>query len=153
MTATSSDGSSYALVDLDRDACLAYLRSAPVGRVVDTQESVPAVRPVNFVLLPDGVYLRTASTGRVLQAADASALVTFEADHVEDDGESGWSVIVLGRASHVTDPLALERVSGLLRRPLAGGGREQVVRISLELVTGRRVGGPAVHGAAQDGDG
>ncbi len=46
---------------LGRAECVALLRSAPVGRVVYTDQALPAIQPVTFVLDGDeAVVVRTA---------------------------------------------------------------------------------------------
>lgn len=129
-------------VELTREECLALLRSVPIGRLVHSEQALPAIRPLTFQLLADGVYVRTSRDGSILRPADSSAVVAFEADDYDLEGRYGWSVVVLGRASRVTDPLALARLAELPLVPWADGPRQEVVRISLELVSGRRVGGP-----------
>ncbi len=134
----------HGLLELERSVCLALLSSVPVGRLVHTAHALPAIWPVNFVLLPDAVYLRTSRGTGVWQAAEAAAVVAFEADDVDAQGRYGWSVVVIGRAGLVTEPGALQRLRAVLPAPWAAGVREEVARIPLELVNGRRVGGP-VH--------
>lgn len=142
MSISPQDTVSHGLVELSRAECLALLGSRPLGRLVHTQQGLPAIRPVNFVLQPEGIYLRTSDDGSVLRSADASDVVAFEVDDFDAAGRYGWSVVVLGRAQRVTDPLALGRLAELPLVPWAAGRRDQVVRIALELVNGRRVGGP-----------
>ena len=60
---------------LNLAACLALLGSVPLGRLVHTAHELATVVPVNFVLLPDGVYLRTAE-GSAALAARLGALCT-----------------------------------------------------------------------------
>jgi nitroimidazol reductase NimA-like FMN-containing flavoprotein (pyridoxamine 5'-phosphate oxidase superfamily) len=130
----------HGLLELERAECLALLGSVPVGRLVHTSHALPAIWPLNFVLLPDAVYLRTSRGSGAWRAADGAAVVAFEADDVDARGRYGWSVVVIGRAGLVTDPATLARLGDVLAPPWAAGAREEVVRISLELVDGRRAG-------------
>lgn len=134
------------MMELDRAECLSLLGSVPVGRLVLTEQALPAVRPVGFRLLTDGVYLRTASDGLVHTAAAQGHVLAFEADSFDGDARYGWSVVVVGRAALVTDPLVLLRVEDLLEPSWAGSDRDTIVRVPLQLVTGRRVGGPVPVG-------
>lgn len=131
----------HGLMELERGECLALLGSVKVGRLVHTAHALPAIWPVNFTLLPDAVYVRTSQDSGVWRAAAAAAVVGFEADDVDIEGRYGWSVVVIGRAGLVTDPGALLRLRALLPAPWATGARQEVARLPLELVNGRRVGG------------
>lgn len=130
----------YGLLELERSQCLALLGSVPVGRLVHTARALPAVWPVNFLLLPDAIYLRTGHGSGAWRAAEAGAVIAFEADDIDAEARYGWSVVVIGRASLVHDDEARRRLLQVVPRPWASGEREEVVRISLELVDGRRVG-------------
>ncbi len=134
----------HGLVELDHEVCLVLLASVPLGRFVHTRHALPVVRPVNFLLLPDAVYLRTERGGSVHHAAQQGAVVAFEADDYDSAGRYGWSVVVLGRAEHVTERGRLAQLARLPLSPWATGERQEVVRVPLELVTGRRAGGPAL---------
>jgi nitroimidazol reductase NimA-like FMN-containing flavoprotein (pyridoxamine 5'-phosphate oxidase superfamily) len=80
-----------------RERCLALLTSVPIGRVVYTDQALPAVTPVTFVLDGDEVTIRTAS-GSALAAAVRGAVVAFQADRIDPATLSGWSVTIVGRA-------------------------------------------------------
>ncbi|MER5374855.1 pyridoxamine 5'-phosphate oxidase family protein [Streptomyces sp. NPDC002553] len=126
---------------LDRQECLRMLAQAPVGRVVYTRQALPAVLPVNFSLDSDAsVVLRTSSASDLLHAIDG-VVVAFEADEFHAATRSGWSVVVTGRATVVTDPAEHERLSQTgpgSWMPLQDG---VFVRIESELVTGRELNG------------
>ncbi|MEV8070987.1 pyridoxamine 5'-phosphate oxidase family protein [Streptomyces sp. NPDC004684] len=122
---------------LDRPECLRLLAEVPVGRVVYTRQALPAVLPVNFTLGPDSsVLLRTSAGSDLVRAVDG-VVVAFEADEFDPASRSGWSVVVTGQATVVTDPAEHER---LLRTgpdswmPI----RDDVfIRIESTMVTGR----------------
>ncbi|MGW4344035.1 pyridoxamine 5'-phosphate oxidase family protein [Streptomyces sp. NPDC004690] len=122
---------------LDRPECLRLLAEVPVGRVVYTRQALPAVLPVNFLLGPDAsVLLRTSAGSDLVRAVDG-VVVAFEADEFDPASRSGWSVVVTGQATVVTDPAEHER---LLRTgpdswmPI----RDDVfIRIESTMVTGR----------------
>lgn len=126
------------LVPLDRQECLRLLAGAKVGRVVHTDRALPACTPVNFRLVGDAVVFRTAAGSR-LAAATSNAVVAFEADEIDADTETGWSVLVTGVATAVRDVSALVRLDQLGLAPWAGDDRRHWVRISLAEVTGRRI--------------
>jgi nitroimidazol reductase NimA-like FMN-containing flavoprotein (pyridoxamine 5'-phosphate oxidase superfamily) len=127
---------------LDRPECLRLLAKVPVGRVVYTRRALPAVLPVNFALDTDAsVLLRTSPDSDLVRAIDG-VVVAFEADEFDTENRSGWSVVVTGRATEVTDPAEHERLSQagpISWMPL----REAVfVRIESEMVTGRELRAP-----------
>lgn len=125
--------------ELTRAECLALLPTAPFGRLAFTDGAVPAILPVNFVLAPDGVVLRT-SAGSSVTRADG-ALVAFQADVIDTARRAGWSVTVVGRATRVRQPIAAHRLSELPLVPWVSGERDTFVAVSLDTVSGRRIGG------------
>lgn len=90
--------------ELDREECLRLLERAPIGRVVHTRHALPAVLPVNFCLDVDSAVLMRTSADSELAAAVDGVVIAFEADEVDATAHSGWSVVVTGRATVVTDP-------------------------------------------------
>lgn len=133
--------------ELERQECLRLLTKAPVGRIVHTRQALPAVLPVNFCVDADGtVLLRTSAASELARAVDG-AVVAFEADEIDAGAHSGWSVVVTGSATVVTDP---EEHAHLMRTgpcSWAPSPQEVFVRIESELVTGRElVGGRSLYG-------
>jgi nitroimidazol reductase NimA-like FMN-containing flavoprotein (pyridoxamine 5'-phosphate oxidase superfamily) len=123
---------------LERDECLALLRTATLGRVAVTAAALPRVFPITFRVSDDQILFR-ASPGTKLDAASNNNVVAFEADEFDPVSHTGWSVMVTGVASEVTDPD--ERgVADALQLPRwapTEGGR--IVAVSIELVSGRRI--------------
>ncbi|WP_159766040.1 pyridoxamine 5'-phosphate oxidase family protein [Streptomyces sp. HM190] len=126
---------------LDGEECRRLLARVPVGRVVYTRQALPAVLPVNFALDTDGSVLLRTSRGSDLVRAVDGVVVAFEADEFDAVTRSGWSVVVTGRATTVTDPADQARLSQAgpaswmpLRDPV-------FVRITAEMVTGRELTG------------
>ncbi|GAA3545460.1 MULTISPECIES: pyridoxamine 5'-phosphate oxidase family protein [Streptomyces] len=126
---------------LGRQECLRLLAEVPVGRVVYTRHALPAVLPINFSLDTDAsVLLRTSPDSDLVRAIDG-VVVAFEADEFDAATRSGWSVVVTGRATVVTDPAEHERL--LQTGPTSWMPlRDAVfVRIESEMATGRELGG------------
>ncbi|MEK0097209.1 pyridoxamine 5'-phosphate oxidase family protein [Streptomyces sp. A475] len=126
--------------ELDRQECLRLLATARVGRIVHTYHALPAVLPVPFCLDADfTVVVRTSAESRLAGAIDR-AVVAFQADEVDPAERSGWSVVVTGRATAVTDPAE----HGRLRRTGPGSwsaSRHDIFfRIEPELITGSELG-------------
>ncbi|MFF8596308.1 pyridoxamine 5'-phosphate oxidase family protein [Streptomyces sp. NPDC015220] len=139
----SDDGSR----ELERQECLRLLATVPVGRIVHTRHALPAVLPVDFCLDDDGaVLLRASSASELVRAVDG-AVVAVGADEVDAVAQSGWSVVVTGSVSVVTDPGRLRTPARQGPRSWAPAPREVLVRIEPELVTGRElVGGRSLYG-------
>ncbi|MFI9583875.1 pyridoxamine 5'-phosphate oxidase family protein [Streptomyces sp. NPDC052236] len=133
---------------LDRQECLRRLATVPLGRIVFTRQAMPAILPVNFSLDTDSsVVLRTSATSDLVRAVDG-VVVAFEADEFDTARQSGWSVVVTGRATVVTDQAQYERLSRTGPRSWvvdAAGG--VFLRIESEMLTGRElVGAPTMPG-------
>jgi nitroimidazol reductase NimA-like FMN-containing flavoprotein (pyridoxamine 5'-phosphate oxidase superfamily) len=85
------------------------------------------------------VLLRTSADSDLARSVDGG-VVAFEADEFDADAESGWSVVVTGRAAVVTDPAEHERLLQTGPRSWVTAQDAVFVRISCEMVTGRRIG-------------
>lgn len=129
----------HGLEKLDRDQCLTLLGTRSIGRVAVTIAALPAIFPVNFTLMDDDIVFRS-SPGSKLTAAAQRAVVAFEVDDVDNMYHSGWSVLVVGPASEITDRAELERAERLPLTPWAPGSKGHYIRIRSELVSGRRIG-------------
>src|SRR5215208_626716 len=131
---------------LDRKQCMELLQTVRVGRLVFTEDALPAVQPVNFRMWRHNVVIRVAG-GAKLAAAARNFVVAFEADELDPDLRTGWSVTVVGHAQRITDVDELVEVSGIFLRPWVEGQRDHFVRIRTEKVTGRRLRQPAAREA------
>jgi nitroimidazol reductase NimA-like FMN-containing flavoprotein (pyridoxamine 5'-phosphate oxidase superfamily) len=122
---------------LDRAECLALLRTAPLGRIVFTDQAMPAVLPVNFSVWDGSLLIRTGA-GSKLAAATRNAVVAFEADDIDAETGKGWSVVVIGRSGVVEHPKELADAEEVAPRPWVGG-RNHLVRIAIGSISGRRI--------------
>ncbi|MCB1006707.1 MAG: pyridoxamine 5'-phosphate oxidase family protein [Acidimicrobiales bacterium] len=123
---------------IERDECLALLRSVPIGRIGMSMHALPVVLPVNFVVDGDEIVVRTAP-GTKLGEAMAGSVVAFEADAFDDVSHSGWSVLVQGVSRVVTTPSELAHVASLPLRPWANAATDWYLAIGTDVVSGRRV--------------
>jgi Pyridoxamine 5'-phosphate oxidase len=128
---------------LNRRQCLDLLQSVRVGRLVFTEDALPAVQPVNFRLWRDDVVIRVAG-GAKLAAAAQNLVVAFEADELDPDLRTGWSVTVVGHAEQITDVDELVEISGTFLQPWVDGQRDYFLRIRVEKMTGRRFREPGL---------
>lgn len=126
------------LEELSRSECLRLLSKVRVGRVAFTVGALPSVLPVNFTLAGEDVVFRT-DPGSKLDAAIRNAVVAFEADEVDDAAGRGWSVVVVGVASHVVADDELTELRALPLRPSGPGALSHYVRIAPQMVSGRRL--------------
>lgn len=122
---------------LGREECLGLLARAPVGRVIYTEQALPAVQPVTFALADGAVVVRTAAGSR-LAAATRDTVVGFEADEFHPATAAGWSVTVVGRATVVTDPDERADLEDLPLYRWNNGRPDHYIRIEAERTSGRR---------------
>ena len=128
---------------LNHRQCLDLLETVRVGRLVFTEDALPAVQPVNFRVWRDDVVIRVAGGAKLAAAAD-NLVVAFEADELDPDLRQGWSVTVVGHAQQITDIDELVEVSGTFVQPWVEGRRDHFVRIRIEKMTGRRFHEPGL---------
>ncbi len=87
---------------LSLEECLALIDASPVGRLAFVTDGSPLVLPINHVRLGTRIGFRSAD-GAKLDAATAGGEVAFEVDGWDADASTGWSVVVVGRATLATD--------------------------------------------------
>ena len=124
--------------ELTRSECFGLLANGQLGRVAVTDDHGPLVFPVNYVLDRHTVVFRT-EPGTKLHAASRGSRVCFEADGLDAAARTGWSVIVRGEITEVTDRAELARLRELPLQPWAPGARDHYVRILPAVLTGRRI--------------
>jgi hypothetical protein len=124
---------------LPREESLRLLASTSLGRVVFTHFALPAIRPVNHIVEGDKIIIRTHLGTAIASAVDGTGtVVAYEADMIGPDDHLGWSVVVVGRASRVTDPGEIARYSRVLR-PWVSGDLDDVIVITADMVDGFRL--------------
>jgi nitroimidazol reductase NimA-like FMN-containing flavoprotein (pyridoxamine 5'-phosphate oxidase superfamily) len=126
-----------ALLALSRRECIALLAGKQVGRAVFTERAMPAVVPVTFAIRDDAIVMCTAADTRLASAASRGVLA-FQVDEIDQDTRTGWSVVVVGVAELVEDPVQQGDIRCLLE-PWAPGRNDVFIRLPLKVVTGRRI--------------
>jgi len=126
------------LVELTRSECLSLLADGVVGRVVFTDNALPTVQPVNYLLDGEEIVFRTAN-GSKLAAAPRNAVVAFQLDEFDTNARSGWSVLGVGEAYEVVDPARLTELADLQTDPWVRGHDVHTLSIPLTIITGRRL--------------
>ncbi len=124
---------------LDRAECLRLLEHEPVGRIGLTSAALPVVLPVNFALDGKRVVFAT-EPGTKLDAARAGDVACLEVDGYDAVNHTGWSVLVTGKLREIDEPTAVAAVAALPFRPWAIRDPHHFVELSIELVSGRRIG-------------
>jgi hypothetical protein len=114
------------------EECWALVGASGVGRVGLTFGGVPRIIPVNYSVAGDVIYFRTAP-GTLLNDVTLQK-VAFEADAIDPETRSGWSVCVVGSGFESGG-------GGPDVDSWAPGSRERRYRIVPDEVTGRRLYG------------
>jgi len=128
--------------ELTRSECFELLAKEHLGRVAVVDDRGPVMFPVNYVLDRHTVVFRTGE-GTKLHAASLHRRVSFEVDGADPAARTGWSVLVRGEATEVTDRAELTRLRELPLRAWAPEPRNRYVRILPSALTGRRIAPPA----------
>lgn len=123
---------------LQVEECLRLLASQHVGRVALSIGALPVILPVNYVARGRAVFFRT-NAGSKLDAAVRRHVVAFEVDSIDPVYHEGWSVLATGRAEHITDPDEIAELDAIPLLPWAPCVGPSWVRITAELVSGRRL--------------
>lgn len=137
----ASDDTGRAVVELDRTTALSLLATVQLGRVVFSRNALPAIRPVNHLVEPDGrIIVRTRVASRLTSAVrgNSDVVVAYEADDIDPQLHTGWSVVVTGLARPVTDPIRIARYERLLHS-WVDRVMDAVIEIEPSIVTGIRL--------------
>ncbi len=127
------------LSSLSRDECMQLVAAGGVGRFLFVEpDRGPVAIPVNFRMDGDDVVFRTDSHSSITEGLHGQP-VSFDVDHLDDALGEGWSVLLSGTASVITDPAGLDRAKALDIEPWAGGDRQTYIRMAVTQVTGRRI--------------
>ncbi|MEU2789884.1 pyridoxamine 5'-phosphate oxidase family protein [Streptomyces sp. NPDC007100] len=139
---------------LSRGQSLRLLGSVSLGRLVFTQNALPAIRPVNHLLDGEDIIVRlndgATLTSIAPPAGEAGLVVAYEADAIDPLTHLGWSVVVTGYARLVADPAQEARYQELLR-PWVARTMSAALRIHPDLVTGFRLVPQPVHAVCAAG--
>jgi nitroimidazol reductase NimA-like FMN-containing flavoprotein (pyridoxamine 5'-phosphate oxidase superfamily) len=139
-----------ALVKISEAEARALLETQEVGRLVYTRRALPVVIPVNYAVRDGAVWIWTASTSSMAQAA-RGAVVAFEVDELDREARAGWSVLVLGVAELVVSETEVRRAREAGPEPWVPARKEHLVRIPIQVVTGRMFE-PSNRGGRQGAD-
>ena len=124
---------------LSREECMELVAAGGIGRFLfDEPGRGPVAIPVNFRMAGDDVIFRTDGQGGITDGLHGQP-VSFDVDHFDEALGEGWSVLLSGTPSIISDPAELDQARALGIEPWAGGDRHTYVRIAVTQVTGRRI--------------
>ena len=135
----SDDRSERHFEALGREQCLDLLESNHLGRVAWQAADLPQILPVTYATHQGSVYFRTTPDGILSELAQPTR-VALEVDELDQQTRSGWSIVLHGRTSAVSEPDALADLwaaDSLV--PWAGGNRTLFICIRPDRVSGRVV--------------
>jgi uncharacterized protein len=124
--------------DLEESVCWRLISRVAVGRVGFVFDGEPFVLPVNCAVVDGKIAFRTAGDSMLHTLGDGER-VAFEADHVDQVAESGWSVLVRGNLWEVVDEELRGRLIGAPTHPWAPGPIDRWMVIVPSVVSGRSI--------------
>ena len=123
---------------LSPDECARRLAAHGVGRIGVSSHGKVAIFPVNYVVHGDDVVVLVRHDGELCEATHGT-YVAIEIDHADSMYHEGWSVLVQGRCTHVTDPDELDALCRLPLLPWGGPDRDTYLRVAMESISGRHI--------------
>lgn len=142
------------LVPVARGEALTLLASVPLGRIVFTENAMPAVSPASHLVSRGSLIARSHDGSAVVPSSSAHSdisqpgegtrgtVVAYQADHIDLDSRLGWSVVVTGPATPVEDPAEIEEYEAALppwTDKTRDGNYGQIIRIDPGIVNGYRL--------------
>jgi nitroimidazol reductase NimA-like FMN-containing flavoprotein (pyridoxamine 5'-phosphate oxidase superfamily) len=135
---------------LPPDKSWRLLALASVGRVGVVVDGLPEIYPVNYAVDDRSIVFRT-EPGSKLRGLAGHAMVCFEADGLNFDDHTGWSVLARGRATDVAGAAETHRLEALPVDFWWVAEHPHWIRIDVAEITGReihRTVDPVVHHGA-----
>ena len=77
--------------------------------------------------------------GSKLAAATSTQVLAFEVDEVDAGWQTGWSVLLRGRATEIDDAEEIRKLVNLGLRPWSAGGKDHWVRLRATRISGRHL--------------
>ena len=105
--------------------------------------ALPAIRPVNHLLDDGRIIIRTRLAASISAAvrSESALVVAYEADSMDPQTQTGWSVVATGRAYTITDPAEILRYEQQLH-PWVNHA-DTAIAIEPTIVSGFRINGAA----------
>jgi hypothetical protein len=128
--------SSRQVGDVTRAEALSLLAGVSLGRIVYTENAMPAVRSASHLVEEGDIIARSHDGSAVLP--ERETVVAYQADEIDTGSRLGWSVVVTGPARPVTAPDEIERYTAALP-PWTAAESGQIIRVHPGIVTGYRL--------------
>ena len=124
--------------DLSAVECQELLATAHVGRLSLTMRALPVVLPVNYGYL-GGTVILALGDGPAQRALSLGNIIGLGVDNAHLP-EPFWTVLVIGRASEITDPAACAeyRRLGLTAHTDGPASASHFMRLTPDIMTGDR---------------
>jgi nitroimidazol reductase NimA-like FMN-containing flavoprotein (pyridoxamine 5'-phosphate oxidase superfamily) len=119
------------------DQCWDLLAASVVGRLAIVVDGHPEIFPVNFVTERRSIVFRTAGGTKLWETARESA-AAFEIDGYDADTQEAWSVMARGTTSLIDSEVEQAAADALGLEPWEPGDKFHYVRLSPQVLTGRR---------------
>lgn len=126
---------------MSREDCLTFLGdTTTVGRLAWRSSRGQQLLPVNFTFRNGCVYFLTSPHSVLAELADGCDDVAFEIDYPDRMMQHGWSVLVTGTTKEVL-PADVD-LSPRAPRPWSPAGRDLLIELTPDNITGRRIRNP-----------
>jgi uncharacterized protein len=138
MTSPDKQPSPSNFAELSEDACKELLAQHTAGRVGFMAPDGPQILPVTYQYRNGNVIFRTSPHG-ALSSLVRRTSVAFEIDGIDEEKQSGWSVLVLGFAEALAHNYLLTSAWETGPVPWADGVRNLFIEIKPRKISGRSV--------------
>jgi uncharacterized protein len=138
MTSPGKKPSPSNFAELSEDACKELLAQHTAGRVGFMAPDGPQILPVTYQYRNGNVIFRTSPHG-ALSSLVRRTSVAFEIDGIDEEQQSGWSVLVLGFAEAMAHNYLLTSAWETGPVPWADGVRNLFIEIKPRKISGRSV--------------
>ncbi|WP_035771612.1 pyridoxamine 5'-phosphate oxidase family protein [Arthrobacter sp. Br18] len=123
---------------LSTEECWALATRQTMGRIGFSHDGLLNIFPLNYFVHDNGIYFRASPDG--IMARSSLENVAFQADLVNRDTRSGWTILANGPAARIDDPELLTTLWGThAEEPWAPGQRNAFYGIKPTQIRGRRV--------------
>ena len=126
------------------DQCWELLAASVVGRLALIVDGHPEIFPVNFVIEHRSIVFRTAAGTKLWQTGKETP-AAFEIDGYDADSQEAWSVVARGTTVIVDSDVEQAAADALGLEPWEPGEKSHYIRLSLQVLTGRRFKVAAPH--------
>ena len=88
---------------IGRQQCLDLIESHHLGRIAWQAADLPQILPITYAMHQGSVYFRTLPDGLLAELAQQTS-VALEVDELDQQTRSGWSIVLHGHTSAVSEP-------------------------------------------------